>query len=368
MIGAWALWSALAVAAPGEEVAVDYRGYLDQARFFVKKGWYPDAAEQLELATRHPDGRLDPEVWFLLARVRYALADLDGARDAAERALTMSRDEAQAAATTEWLEFLARSFGTVELTGPRPGLTARVSLELKGTLLDPELKACLARAQERLAEPVELPLRLGLPAGYRYVVGDTEVEVAAGEVRSVSVAVQRAAVQRVEVPLSLGVGSWVNPDFGARYPAPTMELGVVVPVGAVVAGARGGLVAQVWETGSLSGFALPASLTAELGADARPERAIGVRMGGALRWTRVPGHAGGCGPAADCAASATTDAALVPGAWLAVPVRDPNRASGVVVDLRVVGERGWGPLRDHPFADDWTAWGTRVLLDVAWSP
>ena len=148
---------AMAHAAPTQELEADYRSYLDQAKFFIKRGWPADAEQQLELATRHPDGELDPEVWFLLANVRYDLADLVGARQAAEKALTQSRDPQQAATTREWLNFLDDRFGMLELIPPRPGLSTRVTLELQGMILDPELKEWYARALERLEGSVDLP-------------------------------------------------------------------------------------------------------------------------------------------------------------------------------------------------------------------
>ena len=67
--------------------ADDVAGHVSQAKFFLKKGWYPDALKELEGAAALPDGAIDPEVWYLIATVRYALLDVAGASDAAERAL-----------------------------------------------------------------------------------------------------------------------------------------------------------------------------------------------------------------------------------------------------------------------------------------
>ena len=73
----------------------DFRSYVDQARFFLRKGWYEDALVELEKARAHPDGALDPEVWYLLANVRYHLGDVPAAKRAAEKAHSQSRTEAQ---------------------------------------------------------------------------------------------------------------------------------------------------------------------------------------------------------------------------------------------------------------------------------
>ena len=96
----------------------DFRGHIDQARFFLRRGWTTDAAAELERAVATPDGALDPEAWFLLAQVRYDLADLHRARLAADRALVHSRDAATAERTRELLMFIREKFGFVLLRGP----------------------------------------------------------------------------------------------------------------------------------------------------------------------------------------------------------------------------------------------------------
>ena len=49
----WWLAAACLAQSPDD---TDFRGYLDQAEFFLRKDWYADAEEQLVLATEHPDG------------------------------------------------------------------------------------------------------------------------------------------------------------------------------------------------------------------------------------------------------------------------------------------------------------------------
>ena len=69
MRGPLAVGAMIFAVAPVQALASDedFRSYLDQARFFLRKEWYADAREQLEKAVSTQDGKLDPEAWFLLA-------------------------------------------------------------------------------------------------------------------------------------------------------------------------------------------------------------------------------------------------------------------------------------------------------------
>ncbi|MEQ1567986.1 MAG: tetratricopeptide repeat protein, partial [Myxococcota bacterium] len=122
---------------PAPVSSADFRSYLDQARFFLRKEWYDDAREQLELAVSTEDGKLDAEAWFLLAKVRYELGDLQGARFAADRALVHSQDDEQARQTHELLTWLDQKFGYVTLDAPYDGVRAIVEVELQSTIFDP---------------------------------------------------------------------------------------------------------------------------------------------------------------------------------------------------------------------------------------
>lgn len=383
---------ALAHASPTEGEVVDYRGFLDQARFFVRKGWFTDAEEQLVQATRHPDGKVDPEVWFLLAQVRYELADLPGAHAAADQALTWSRDPDQAAATREWVDFLGQRFGMVRLEPPRAGLNTTVDLELQGTILDPELKAWYGRAQERLAGPVDLPLTLGLPAGFTYRFGDHEVVVAANTTTTVPVAVSGVALQSLELSLSAGVGALSSQQLAHLFPAPQSELGLVVPLGPLVTGVRAGVVIQPRETpsGDAAAKAGP-TLGVELGLEDFREDALHFRTGLALRYTLQSGMRMGCVDrqctlfGAEGSQVEGVSPAWLPGVWGQVLWLDRSRSSSVGVGLRFVGERAFGRAEgdvraDSPVAQtlaspdellqqptSWQAWGFRGLFDVSFA-
>jgi len=235
------LLPALAFAADPVHVAsADFRGYVDQARFFIKRGWYDDAEEQLVLATATEDGELDPEAWFLLAKVRYERADVHGARFAADRALVNSRDDDTTRQTRELLDFFEEKFGMVMVSGPQEATATLLDVQLESTLFDPELRVFFTTLQARVAEePVVLPHPLGLPAG-RYTINGEAVDVAAGGRAPLPIPLQgtkSTVLQTLQLELAAGAGFWFGPDASHLLPAPTAQLSLSAPVGSWVLGA-----------------------------------------------------------------------------------------------------------------------------------
>jgi len=218
---------------------VDFRSYLDQARFFVTREWYSDAKEQLELAVATEDGRIDPEAWFLLAKVRYELADLSGARLAADRALVNSRDLAQLGQTQDMLDFFKKRFGFVRLDATQQGITTSLSLTLDSTIFDPDLKRYINNLTEQLQEPFVLPYNLGLPAG-EYTINGSAVTIAPGGQSRLAIqtlGTVAPSLQTLELEWGLGGTAWLGRGAVGLTPAPTTELSVGLPVGPVVVGA-----------------------------------------------------------------------------------------------------------------------------------
>jgi hypothetical protein len=215
---------------PSLLVGEDFRSYLDQARFFLRKEWFDDAREQLEKAVATEDGRLDAEAWFLLASVRYELGDLAGARFAADRALVHSRDDDQARQVNELLQFFEQKFGFVTVDLPYDGVTTRLHVVLESTIFDPELKLWLSRLQHQLADPVLLPYEIGLPAG-RYTVNGTAVDVTAGSRQVITPRVRVAASEALHAEVSLGAVGPFGPAFGSATPAPNLEIAAHAPIG-----------------------------------------------------------------------------------------------------------------------------------------
>lgn len=236
-------WAPAAHAEPD----ADYRSYVDQARFFLKKGWTEDAREQLELAVATDDGRLDPEAWMLLAKVAYDGHDLGRCRAAADRALVQSRTPDQERQARELLEFVDAQFGTVVVHGAQDGATGRLRLELVSLQLDPDLQAWIDAVAAAVARPVVLPYVLGLPAG-EYRLNGAPFTVAAGGAGDVSPPLGRVDWRSTAVEVTAsGLGT-----FGSRagdlLPAPIGGLRVAVPLGAFDLGLGATVGLQPWST------------------------------------------------------------------------------------------------------------------------
>lgn len=229
--------STVATAAPSRSELQDYRGILDQARFQIRKEFWDQAERDLERAVEHPDGAADAEAWFLLAQVRYQRADLPGALQAAERALTNARDPNQAEQTKGILSFLSTGFARVTVQGTQPGLRWHPRLELQGTLFDPEQQAWVERLTARLRrERPLLPHTIGLPTS-TWTLNGLALDLKPGDHVRMELAPRAAsgglAVARLAwLEVSSGVSVWLRgaPNL---LPSPTTQVSVSVPVGGI---------------------------------------------------------------------------------------------------------------------------------------
>jgi len=369
--------SGLAVADEVPVETVDYRSYLDQARFFVKRGWYPDAEEQLELAVATDDGQLDAEVWFLLAQVRYELADLSGARQAADRALVNAFDEVQTKETRALLTFFEDKFGFVQLVAPVEGAATRLEVELTSTLFDPDLKEFLARLLARLdEEPVVLPYDLGLPAG-TYVINGEEVVVERGGEASLDtplVGTRALALQTLQLEVGAGAALWLGPRATHYTPAPAAQVSLSVPLGGRVvvggwvdasptpyltqAGAVG-VAGGVGGAGGRIGVELPRTQPMVV----RPS--VGWRAGriGGVELPCAVGSATVCGPDAPGQLYVYAPAvAHGPVVELAAHYQDRRKRSSWGAGLKLVGEYAFATLPEQAeaAARDGTTYGYTV--------
>lgn len=358
MIGPW--WAVAALAQPVEDPAPsDFRSHLDQARFFIRKQWFGDAAEELERAVATEDGRLDPEAWFLLAQVRYELRDLPGARHAADRALVHSRDPEQARQAHELLLYFSERFGVVTVEPPNPGMRSSLEIVLQSAIFDPELKNWLNDLAARVAEPVVLPIELGLPAG-RYTINGVPVEVGPGSQAAIVPPVRAAGPQPLQLlQLELGLGVTQTSGTGDQLlPAPTGELSVGLPVGPVIAGVMVAWAPQAWllRLGGLGFGAAGGSFGARLGVEIPGTHPLILRPSATWRLSRLPGLEVGCAQTGDvwtCEREApvrqllvyTTGTAHLVGAELAVLYQDRRtRARGLGAGLKVSGDAVFGQL------------------------
>lgn len=227
---------ALATTALAEE-PIDYRGYIDNARFQIRKEYWDQAIDDLEAAAEHPDGRLDPEVWFLLAQVRARLGRVPEAREAAQQAVTHARDADQAAQADALLMALEQQYGLVRIEGTQPGVRFRPRIRVEGVLFDPSQQAPVDQLVRdlRRSRPL-LPLTLGLPAG-DWEVNGVVVEVQPGQVAPLRLGPARAGGNLAVARLAwLEVAGGVAVPLGHAehlMPAPDLQLGLTVPIGGI---------------------------------------------------------------------------------------------------------------------------------------
>jgi hypothetical protein len=230
---------ALAAALAADE---DYRSHVDQARFFLRKGWTNDALVELQAATSHPDGRLDPEAWLLLSTTRLAAADVPGATAAAEQALTMARDVDEARQAEELAAWLRSGFGVLVVEGPE-GVSARFDLALQSMVFDATAQEIAGNVAASARRKGLVPRRFGLPVG-TWQVGDTTAEITPGGTTTLRLAdvgaPAAAVVDRAEIELGAGLGAVVARG-GTWLPAPTLSTSIGYDLGGVEVGALASL-------------------------------------------------------------------------------------------------------------------------------
>lgn len=333
----------------------DYRGHVDQARFFVRKGWYKDAAMELELATDNPNGALDGSAWYLLAEVRYHLGDVQGALAAADRAHSNSKSTQQLELAAGFSAWLQEQFGQAEVHTRFDGVQSRVDIELQSLILDPDLKNYLKVLSERLSEPQPLPVRFGLPVG-TYRINGREVQILAQEISSVRIPVKGAApepLQITEVEASLGVVAWAGPAARGHLPGVTTRFGFTQPIGGWVVGLAGD-----WSLRPIStpeGYRAASGdigLGFRVGVEAARIRDAALRAALSGRVARIGGLGLPCAGGPDgvvCRSGVTPTAwaypnslAFVPGIELSAVVLDRRKPTAIGWGIRILGEAALG--------------------------
>ncbi|MBT3222251.1 MAG: tetratricopeptide repeat protein [Proteobacteria bacterium] len=217
----------------------DFRSYIDQAKFFIKRKWYDDALKQLEEAVEHEDGRIDPEAWYMLATVRYELCDIEGARTAASRAHSYSRTDEQLQEASGFSSFLETQFGIVSLSHPQESIVTHIDIELESLLFDPGLKEYINRLGAQLhRNPVLLPYTFGLPTG-KYKINGVSVDVSPSNALVLEpkiLARGPLGLQLSQIEFSTGISAWFGPAVDNLLPAPNLQLAITQPVGQVKLG------------------------------------------------------------------------------------------------------------------------------------
>ena len=352
--------TATAQEAPAEEE--DFRSLLDQARFFLKKQWYQDALQQLEAAVATPDGRIDPDAWYLLASVRYELTDLPGAREAAARAQTYARTDEQLQAAANLSTYLTGQFGVVHVHAPLSGVASTLDIQLESILFDPDLKLYLKKIQERLAsEKVLLPYAVGLPAG-TYRIGDAQVtvepgQVARAELSAASVRTKGAsALKLAQLDLGVGLSLWFGERVANLGPGIELSMAFTQPVGPLQLTALATWTPRLYTpaSGGTSVSTNGWSVGARVGLPFRQLDPVVFHVALGYRFGTLPGLELGCtadGASWSCAPDTTPDLVVytvgrahIPHAVVGVGYVRQTRGVSVGVGLRVGVDQAFGTV------------------------
>jgi hypothetical protein len=234
LLAALLFLAAPADAAPDPSEDVDYRGFVDQARFQIRKEYWDQAERDLERAVAHPDGALDAEAWWMLAQVRLQLARVPEALEAAAQSLKHARTPEQTSQAAALVDQLRYQFGVVRIVGAQPGVRLRPDLDPDGALLDPSTEALVVRLEKRLRQerPV-LPVTVGLPVG-GWVINDDPVEVVPGETARVELGTVQAGGNLATARLAwLELSPGLAVDLSGEdhvFPSPDVQVALTVPV------------------------------------------------------------------------------------------------------------------------------------------
>ncbi|MBN2800001.1 MAG: hypothetical protein JXX28_12715 [Deltaproteobacteria bacterium] len=375
-----------------------YAGHMDNARLFIRKAYLEDAELELEAAVANPEGRLDPEAWFLLAKVRFERGDLAGARDAAGRAHTYSRDEAQLLEASSFSRFLDQNFGEVRIRSRWEGLQVHLDLELASLLFDPALKQWVESARARLAaDRVMLPVNLPLPVG-SYRINGEEVTVVAGattalELRGGALSAKGIpTAQLAQGELGVGLSHWFgHRAVGHFIPSPAMHAAYSLPVSALIAGLTLDWSPRLYQpaSGGVSASAAGWALGLRLGRELEHTGAVRLRISGGVRGGTFPGVEVSClsGDPSRCSLDAPGDLMIYPMSWAWIPTGELSidtarhrRTTSAGLGVKVLGEVAIGSLpsegeaafaREAPFTFQvlegsrlWAAPGIRFLFNA----
>ncbi|MFT7519764.1 MAG: hypothetical protein ACI9MC_001908 [Kiritimatiellia bacterium] len=336
----------------------DFRGFIDQAKFQIRNEYWDSAAEVLERATQHPDGRIDPEAWFLLAQVRYQLGDLPGSQKAADKALTYSRDLGQTEATANFLNFVNTQFGLVRIEPSQPGMQAQLHPEFDGTFFDPELKRWVDDQNKRLKKHrVLLPTTIGLPVG-KWNINGHDVQVKSDERVTMQLLPSEtqlggsAAARLAWLEVSAGVSTWIG--GGSHYlPSADTQIGLSLPVSKrVVVGVLGHWTPTTMRLDNAQYTVNPRSVTVgtRVGLTLASDSPLVLRPSVGYRFGTVPGlrlscklsdESLICGDGPEDVALYTEGTAHVPFVELSLDYQDQRRTSWVGGGVKLIAERAF---------------------------
>ncbi len=368
---------------------MDFRGHIDQARFFIRRKWYRDAEVELEKAVKLRDGKLDPEAWYMLAQVRYELTDVEGARDAAERSHTYSRTGEELAQAAGFSQYLNDQFGVVEVRAPYPGMEGVLDIELQSVLFDPDLKRYIERVGEVYSTKAVLPKRFGLPAG-TYTINGRQVGIAPNDYVGVDLDMSEVsgkkalAVQIAQIELGLGGAVWLGDRVDNLFPSLTAQLAYTQPFGSrLIGGVMVDWTPQPYQTvwGDVSYSTSAWSAGGRLGTLVPGTQPLQVRPSVGYRYGYVPGIELACLASDDNTFACngepdpelmvyTVARAHIPMIELSVEFLDRTKSRGLGFGVKAVGEMAFGTNPEGATATvaaDGTSVPYTVGGDRAWS-
>lgn len=333
-----------------------------QARQFVKRGWYDDAAAEIETGLQLPGGSTDFELNWLGAQIHYQRIDIDRALPFADRAVENAPTDDSRDRAAAFRDYLKGTFGWVLIRGPREGLTSRLQLESSSIVFDADLKRLINQKSLELREPTRLPVRVALPAG-EYLVNGAAVRVEAGGSAILALQLNQlgekglAALQVTRLDVAAGMSVLLGDRVSNLHPGGAFELALTQPVGPIlVAGlltydvrtysaVGAGEMFDPWSLGG--GFRVARELV--VGGP------LAIRPGIGARYALLPGIQLDCADSSlECGEPGSTEPvlrvytvgrAIVPFAELDVQFREAGRSTAFGIGVRAVGEywAGWIP-------------------------
>jgi hypothetical protein len=214
---------------------------INEARLFMRKGWWEDARKDLEAALATPAGQSDYEIHYLLSQVCFELMDVNAAQAYSEDAARLSQSPSKAREASDFAKYLSDSFGTVEVQGPEPGMHSRLQIDLRYAQFDPDLKRFIKQQTLQLKEKTTLPVRVSLPVG-KYAINGKDVVVEPSGVSVLDLPISAlgarglAALQVPRVELGAGFSVLFGERLSDIHPGPEVQAAFIQPIGGALLG------------------------------------------------------------------------------------------------------------------------------------
>lgn len=369
----------------------DMQSHLDQARFFAKRRWFPDAELEIAAALATPEGAASFEALWLGAQIAWELTDGEAALARAEAAAERAPSQDQADMALAFADGVRRDIGYLRVDAPYPGVVSRLQLEPQTAALDPAINDFANRAALRWRDRTALPVTLSLPAG-PWLVNGVPATVVADQQADLTLPMRNvgnsalAALQVSRLELSAGVAGWVGDATDPLLPAARGQLSWTQPAGPLLIGLVGEVDLQGYSRADHQTRVTPlgGGLGVRIGTEIFVGGPLGVRPSLTARYARVPGIEQSCAPASAQAGAWTcgwaapesgpadhiyvASPAWLTGAELLVEHREAGRTTALGTGVKLGVEHAFGrlPAAGEALGDDGTpyAWTT---TDRAWS-